>query len=136
MPTLTWKEEYSVGVAEIDEEHKDLISLINKAESAIYELDGKEVIAKVANDMAFYALTHFSNEEVLMVTNDYPEYEKHRSQHREFSDKAKQVEELLEEVDDHTEATDLFKYLSTWLVDHILVADKELGAFLNEQGIR
>lgn len=136
MPILSWSDSYSVGVEEIDEEHKELISLINKAEAAVNMRGDDKTIAKVASDMAFYALTHFSNEEVLMLSNDYPDFEEHREQHKEFSDKAKLLEKSLAGGADDFKSQDVFQYLSQWLIDHIMVSDKKLGAYLNEQGIQ
>jgi len=30
MPAITWKEEYSVGIKTVDEQHKELFARINK----------------------------------------------------------------------------------------------------------
>lgn len=135
MADISWKDTYSVGVEEIDDEHKELISLINMAEAAVCSQDDKEAVAKIASDMAFYALTHFSNEEVLMVSNDYPGYQEHREKHREFSAKAKEIEDFIEASDDYCGSHELFRYLSEWLVDHIMIEDKKLGVFLNESDV-
>lgn len=135
MSTLSWKDEYSVGVQEIDDEHKDLISLINKAEEARKESSDFNAVAKVASEMSFYALTHFSNEEVLMLSVDYPDFEEHREQHREFAKTAKLIEDSLTEGEEPPNSQDVFQYLFLWLIDHILISDKKLGVFLNDQGI-
>ena len=77
MALLTWQEKYSVGIKEIDNQHKQLIDMINELNDAMLAKRGKEVLMSVLNKLAAYCVTHFTNEEKMMSTHDYPDFAEH-----------------------------------------------------------
>ncbi len=82
---IEWDDKYSVGISIIDDEHKQLIGIINKAIAARQHSNNSEEIIEILNEMNKYALTHFADEEAYMVQFDYPDYEQHRKEHQGFS---------------------------------------------------
>lgn len=135
MPILTWKDDYSVGVAQIDGEHQNLIEMINYAYDSIVEGKEQEVLADIVGDMKVYASEHFSTEEGLMRKYGYPESNEHKAVHDDFIIKAAVTDRMLAN-DQEANPTEVFKFLSEWLKNHIMVTDKKFAAFLNEQGVR
>ncbi len=82
-----WDDKYSVNVSIIDKEHKKLIDIINKAIVAKqYNNNSKEVL-EIVDEMIEYALKHFANEETYMKKFNYPEYQFHRNEHNDFTNK-------------------------------------------------
>ena len=82
---IEWEEKYSVGISMLDEEHKKLIGILNKAIFAKEHNDNPEEIKEVLREMTKYALTHFATEETYMDEFNYPEYQGHKEEHRDFS---------------------------------------------------
>ncbi|MCP4431187.1 MAG: hemerythrin family protein [Gammaproteobacteria bacterium] len=129
-----WKEEYSVGIASIDSQHKKLIHLINQLQTAIDYSTGEIFEREALNELVEYTITHFRYEEKLMRENEYPEYEAHQAQHNAMVDKVNLVlEEYAEDADEAmTTAVD---YLKTWLIEHINGTDKQYSEFLISKGV-
>lgn len=128
MAFIDWNEKLSVSVSEFDEEHKKLIVMINSLHEAMRAGKGKDILAKILDDMTQYVLKHFANEEKLMVKYAYPEYKQHKAAHDEF---VKTVGELRKKHDAQLlQAGILMKTLQDWLVSHITTVDKRYGPFI------
>ncbi|KOR27636.1 hemerythrin, partial [Achromatium sp. WMS1] len=81
---LAWSEEISVGVEEIDEQHKVLLNLINELNDAMQARRSHDVITSIINKLSEYTRIHFAVEESLMRILNYPDYESHKAQHEEL----------------------------------------------------
>ena len=75
MALFEWSEKYSVGIREIDDQHKKLIGLVARLQDAMREGKGKAVLDKVLAELIQYTRTHFAAEERIMQTNGYPDFE-------------------------------------------------------------
>ncbi len=131
---LVWKDEYSVGIEEMDNDHKKLLSLINQLQTAVHYYTGKEFEEKALDELVDYTKTHFKKEEKLMAENDYADLDAHKLKHKEFIDK---VDHFLEQYKSDADVTmiDTLAFLKNWLIKHINGTDKEYGKILNEKGI-
>lgn len=123
MSFIVWKDDYSVGVEKIDQQHQYLFHLINKLYVAVkngFEMD-------IFDKLFDYAKEHFEEEEAIMLKNDYYDYKPHVKQHKYF---VKKVESMLSmpKVEQ-----DMLIFLRQWLTQHILQKDKKLGLFLRDQ---
>ncbi len=132
---LEWKDDYSVGIDSIDQQHKKLISLINQLQTAIDYSTGKEFEQEALDELVDYTKTHFSYEEGLLRDNDYPDYENHKAQHEKMF---KKVEEVLSdyEHDQDSAMSDAVEYLKDWLIKHINGTDKEYSSYLIGKGVK
>ncbi|MCU7835939.1 MAG: bacteriohemerythrin [gamma proteobacterium symbiont of Taylorina sp.] len=131
---LTWKDEYSVGIEAMDNDHKKLLNLINQLQTASTYYTGKESEEKALAELIDYTKTHFKNEETLLEENEYADLVAHKEQHKQFIDK---VNGLVEQYKKDPNATlvDALAFLKEWLIKHINGTDKEYGKILNEKGI-
>ena len=128
MAFIDWNEKLSVSVSELDEEHKKLIGMINSLHDAMKTGKGKDLLAKILDEMTQYVLKHFANEEKLMLKYEYPEYKQHKAVHDDF---VKTVGELRKKHDAQLlQAGQLMKTLQDWLVSHITTVDKRYGSFI------
>ena len=132
---VEWKDEYSVGIDSIDQQHKKLLSLINQLQTAVDYSTGEQFEQEALDELVEYTKTHFTYEEGLMRDNDYPEFEPHKLQHEKM---VKEVEKVLSEYQqDHDKAmSDAAEYLKDWLVNHINGTDKEYSDYLIERGVQ
>lgn len=133
MPILHWKENLMVGIEQIDEEHKKLIAIINKAYDAIVDMREREVLSEIVGDMRAYGASHFATEERLMGRYAYPRTKVHRALHDDFIVAAALADKLLA-AGEAVEPTRLFRFLADWLNRHILVEDKRLADYIIEKG--
>ena len=77
---MQWKDEYSVGVAEIDEQHKGVIELFTVIDTAIDNREGWSDVFFKLEQLREHARFHFALEESLMRMHDYPKQAEHVDQ--------------------------------------------------------
>ena len=65
MATITWSDNLSVNIKEIDTEHKKLINMINELHSAMGSGKGREAMERSLPGLVDYTKTHFAYEEKL-----------------------------------------------------------------------
>jgi len=134
MEKIVWNEGFSVGVAEIDRQHKQLINILNQ----LIGMEGLEVDSELISDtlthMTEYADYHFNSEESFMKQHGYPEFETHRLEHVAFMRKTAELS-MGTIAYKKTIPAELLEYLKTWLVEHILVSDMQYKQFFQGIGI-
>lgn len=81
---IRWDPSYSVGLSEIDEQHKKLFDIINELTLALKRGEGHAVVESVFARLADYTDYHFRSEESIMDSYDYPELPEHKVMHEEF----------------------------------------------------
>lgn len=132
---LVWKDDYSVGIKSIDQQHKKLIGLINQLQTAVKYSTGEEFEREALDELVNYTKTHFSYEEGLMEKNGYPDLEPHKEQHLKMINKVEGV--LAEyEKDSDTAMENALSFLSEWLINHINGTDKEYSSFMIAKGVK
>ncbi|MDH5368376.1 MAG: bacteriohemerythrin [Gammaproteobacteria bacterium] len=132
---VEWKDEYSVGLESIDNQHKKLLNLINQLQTAVDFSTGEEFEREALDALVDYTKTHFSYEEGLMKDNGYPDYEPHKAQHEKM---IKHVEDVLSEYekDQDTAMSNATAFLKDWLITHINGTDKQYSEFLIGKGVK
>lgn len=135
MTFFTWNENMSVGILQLDIQHKNLINMINNLYNAMSAGKGKEILPNILKEMSAYAVSHFSTEEKFMQQYGYPEYETHKKEHELF---VKKVQEFNREFakGNISITLNVANFLKTWLSNHIQNTDKKYGPFLNEKGVK
>ena len=131
---IEWKEEYSIGISIIDKEHKELIRIMNAAMVAKQHGDNIDEISELLKELTTYALKHFSTEESYMIEFNYPEFQYHKEEHHDFSEKAIAYCNRVIEGDYHI-SNEIFEYLKEWLVNHIQITDKKYVECFRENGV-
>ena len=130
MKELAFDNMLSVGIDEIDGDHRKLIDLFNMLKQAVEEGGKADYVAAVLDELIKCTIWHFSHEERLMIRYGYSAYEDHHQEHEELIASAKAFQQdyldsgKLDEKD--------FAFLERWLTEHILVADNRLANFLLE----
>src|ERR1039457_4142505 len=89
---MEWKDEYSVGIHEIEEQHRTLTDCITSIEQAVAQYDRQSADAALVR-LADFAQAHFTLEESLMRIHDYPRLEEHADDHKHFSVHLKTLQE-------------------------------------------
>jgi len=128
-----WTDGFSVGVQEIDEQHKELVGLLNQLHTAIMERHGSEAARRILDELAEYTRTHFSVEESLMRVSNYPDFERHKRNHEDLIGQVTALQTKLD-TGEAKITFELLHFLKVWLVNHINEADKRFGSFFASVG--
>ena len=135
MAIMIWNETYSVGVRELDEQHKSLIHMINEMHYAMNNDKGQEAISSIVEQMFDYMETHFRTEEGYMQQCDYLGLLAHQQQHEEFRGKARDLRERVN-MGEFVLSFEIVQFLSDWLQKHIMVTDMKYTSLFAEKGLR
>ena len=135
MTIIQWNDKYSVNIAEVDEQHKKLIGLLNRLADAMCVGKGRDMVGGVLAEVLDYTVYHFSTEERLFQQYDYPGYQEHKRQHDDLTAKAKTFKEDFE-GGKWMITIDVLNFLSNWLNDHILREDKKYAPYLKSKGVQ
>ncbi len=129
MAYFEWAEDMVVDHGPIDEDHRQLVEMVNVLHSATSEGRGVEVVDDVLHKVIDYTLGHLLREEALMASIHYPQLEQHKRQHQQFADELKALKRKYESGS-ITVAAQLSLVLREWLSLHIRRSDKEIAPFL------
>jgi hemerythrin len=135
MALFEWKNDYSVGIAKIDEQHMEIVVFLNELYDSMKAGKGKDTLNAVLKSLMEYTRTHFTTEESLMKLYAYPDYEAHKQKHEKMT---QHVLELKKQYDSGqiSSPIQIANFLKDWLTKHIQGTDKSYGPFLNAKGVR
>lgn len=129
MKDIVWSDVLSVGVEEIDEDHRKLVSIFNTLNHAVQDKEAPDYLAAILEELINCTVWHFSHEERLMLKYRYPSMAEHQAEHRELIQSARELQqEILRAVKPVVEQH--IEFLERWLTEHIFAADLRLGAYL------
>lgn len=78
---LQWNDRLSVGVPDLDGQHRGLIEQVGAIQSAMSGGRGRNVIEAMLRNLVEAARDHFLTEETQLAQAGYPDLELHRAQH-------------------------------------------------------
>ncbi|MDQ6957346.1 MAG: bacteriohemerythrin, partial [Mariprofundaceae bacterium] len=122
-------DDHLVGWHDIDDEHIEIVRLVNHLNYAILEGADNDAIGHLFEELANYTVSHFEHEHKLMEASSYPEMHKHDLVHKAL---IAQVQRLAQEVQKGN-GLFLLQTIKDWLLKHVVYYDKPLAVFLNEQ---
>ena len=118
---MKWKDQYSVGIDEIDDQHKVLLRLFSIVQDAVATNQGWSAVHFAILETVQYAEFHFSFEEALMRLYGFPGYEEHSKAHRQI---LAQAEGLVGESLREGTRDDVATFFRNWLVSHMQESDR------------
>ena len=134
MKNFVWNDTYDVKVEKFNNQHKHLFEIVKELYVAMENKDDKDALAKIIEKLISYSREHFTDEEMSLLRTQYPNYEKHRKEHKLFIER---VGKLAEDFESGKQLLhfDILCLLKNWVSQHILVCDKNYGEYLNSKGI-
>jgi hemerythrin len=129
MSMFLWKQEYSVGYPDIDNQHKKLFQLADELHSAMLSGKGKDVLGKTLSNLIAYTKAHFAAEERLMQTHNYPDYAKHKAAHDGLTARVTAFEKDFE-TNRVALSIGVLEFLKDWLAHHIGETDRKIASYL------
>ena len=128
---MQWKDEYSVGIAEIDDQHKGVIELFSVIDAAIESREGWSDVFFKLEQLREHARFHFALEESLMRMHGYSKQAEHVELHKHFLGKLDQLQmtTLSRQVTMNT-----INYLRNWYAEHMQSQDRDFVRYIIDTG--
>lgn len=126
---IKWKDEYSIGVETIDEQHQKLFEIANRAYALLKNellLDKYDRIVDIFGELKEYTEYHFRFEQEYMASIGYRKMLSHKVVHDDFVEKIKGInlDKMDEEQDQYL--MELLDFVVQWIEQHILGMDKKI----------
>ena len=121
-----WNRRLAVGIAEIDDQHRDLIAMIDRISDQIARGEDQDSICRLIAELEAATTRHFADEERLMDAHGYPDAEAHKAEHRRMLDDIRRYSDECVACDGNPKV--VLGYLEHWFLRHIADADRRLGA--------
>jgi hemerythrin len=134
---LEWKEEYSVGNDKLDNQHKKLFAIANSALEYHYNEElpyhvRKQKVKVTLHQLSEYIKTHMLEEERYMKSSHYPDYEEHKSIHKNIIAMTNNVLNSSKSFSELEKG--LTHLLDTIFVNHIITNDKAIEEWSQQRG--
>jgi hemerythrin-like metal-binding protein len=123
---VLWRDYYESGIPLIDHQHRTLFKLTNELYIACSSgpAVGRECFLDLIHDFVDYVTSHFSFEQELMESTNYPRVAEHKQQHDDFAKKVLQSATDLQHGKPSV-ALDFLHYLREWILSHIAIDDMD-----------
>ena len=132
--TITWTQDMSVGVKEIDDQHKQFIQIISDFYDAFNKNKVQSEMEGILQKLIDYAVLHFETEEKYFDKFDFEFKDEHRQKHKELKEKVLDFQGRFKK-----EGTDIVEefmdFLTDWLVDHVETEDQKYVKCFHDHGL-
>jgi hemerythrin-like metal-binding domain len=126
---FAWRAEYSVGCAEIDEQHRKLFSLLGGISAAYSSGSSCPDAGDQFHYLVSFASEHFDTEERLMREASYEGLPEHKREHETLLAEARE-RMAATECGDELAAGELADFFKDWLLKHTLLKDRQYMPWL------
>lgn len=132
---LAWHQEYELGISDIDQQHRELLSVISQLHQAVTH--DHESSVQLMHRLEKLVRDHFEFEEQMMHQQHYPFATDHISQHNSYKH---YFLILKHQIEANTEDPLYLGFrikllLADWLINHAKRDDRHLGRFLTDHGL-
>jgi hemerythrin len=132
MEFFKWKDQFSVNIQEMDQQHQKFFSLLNNVQLYSEKQDrDPEFLNGLFRDLVAYVEVHFAEEEALLEINGFSGLEIQKKQHQYFRDQLAQFREQHFKGDAIVPQSVLV-FLRDWFMNHVLEIDKKYAEDFNK----
>jgi hemerythrin len=132
--TVLWRSEMSVGNADMDGDHRQLIAALNEFDLLAKRLPDDRALRAALIELRDLAIFHFRREEAIQIVCGYPFHAEHAKCHMDLvSDiSAKAQCFFVDRTEPVTKATlsETVDFLRHWLLDHMVRFDRPMREFM------
>ena len=129
MEALQWNETLATGIPVIDEQHKQIVVMVNQLRDAI-EAGDAEAAGQIIPKMVDYTVFHFTFEEELMEMANYSFLPVHRHVHQLFTRRIPEFQKRYAAGEDVL--VELHNMLVRWLANHIQNEDRDYAPAIRD----
>jgi hemerythrin-like metal-binding protein len=131
---FVWDHSYETGINSIDQDHKQLVNLINDLYEAMQDGSGGALLLPIFSALRHYTETHFTREEGYMIKCDAPGQENHLQEHKRMVAKLADLEDRHRRGEAAISLQTL-NFLRDWLKNHICRVDQTMASHARNKGV-
>jgi len=127
-------ESFKTGHPDIDDDHRNLVEVINLIHDAINSED-IEQCNNLLDSFVEVARNHFASEETILREVGFPGIDKHCEYHAGLLERAEATKNLCQEMGNPDLLMVCFGEMSGFLIDDVVKGDHEFISYLVEAGV-
>lgn len=132
---MSWNDKLSVGIEEIDGDHKKMVEMINSLYDGITVGCGKEVVGRILDDLVAYTQRHFAREKQLFAMTAYSDADEHEKEHNKMAEWVLKTQAEFNSGTLAAPSLEVMNHLKDWLFEHILTADQHYASYMKVMGV-
>jgi hemerythrin len=129
-----WKEDYSVNIKNIDQQHQILFGMINNLYRYVDDQNIKQIIDDKITGLMNILNRHFDYEEQLMTQYQYTDFSQQKKEHQAIVEEVNTFQTDFDE-NDRNGLLDFLDILKEHLIRHTLIEDRKYSSFFNKRGV-
>ena len=129
MTLVEWRDDFKIGIEEVDFEHQELIELINDSYNEAKKEGSTLAVMDCLGEIFAKTSAHFALEEKEMRALKYDQYEDHKEDHEQLLDSIRDIMDEYEDISTLDEK-EFGQRLTDWFVNHFSTKDAQLHKFL------
>jgi hemerythrin len=130
---IAWRDEFTIGLPEVDHEHREMISMINALHESLGPVPDVERIVAALGEIHARIAAHFALEEREMRNLKYTYASEHKDDHERLLDDILDIIDAVESPNDYDPEA-LGWRLSKWFTEHFRTHDARLHHWLAARG--
>ena len=125
MSLIEWDEKFSVGVASVDHEHRELIGLVNETYGRLMRPGADITVPDFFGEIYTRISAHFALEENIMRASRYVHLQEHKADHERLLD---EIRDIMDDYEDRQifDAEQFAQRLESWFTGHFRTHDARL----------
>ena len=127
MKLMEWNDQLDVGVQAMNNQHQDLLDLMNVLYEGNNEGESFESLLPTLTQLKEYTIKHFQEEEQYMESIQFDGLPSHKLIHEQLLNRFAQEEEKI--LKSKTFPESFFGFLKVWLSAHIKGIDMKYGQY-------
>lgn len=131
--SLEWRDFYEIGVDFIDNEHRELLSIMRSIGHAVDTGDFAACV-KQADILINAVRQHFMHEESYLEKVNFPRLDEHKRYHEELLRQVHQVKTICEGAGENHSLNECFDAMKNFLIDDVLRGDIDFKSYLEYNG--
>ena len=126
MQPFTWSDECSVGIPELDAQHRQLLEVLAELVKSAESGESAAFAPVALERLHQYGTRHLLREEMVLRIRGYPHYVEHKAEHDVYREKFAALQANLARRD---LAIRVVNFLTEWWKSHIMISDQEYARY-------
>ncbi|MBF0306686.1 MAG: hemerythrin family protein [Alphaproteobacteria bacterium] len=129
--SLTWTDDLTLGIDDIDREHRGLMEVVNEILVACDSGLDSAMLGALFAQLRKSSLAHFAREERMLADTLYPRLTQHRQEHAELIEQLDRIAaQAVREAEQGGVADATVIFLRHWLTSHIVGPDRGYSGYV------
>lgn len=133
MHSLVWKDSMSVGIAQMDADHRRIADLFGRLHDAL-TLEDMNTACRLVGELVSEARGHFEREDAMLRRFDYPRLSTHLHEHDVAVGRLRRLQDVVRKRAGEA-ALQMLEDLSAFFLNRLFVIDMDYKWFLRDRGI-